>query len=88
MTTKAPSSIRPASEQSREAIAYGSVKAIPTVEPHDQDRLGYNVWRWLTTRRDSLESAVHFAGSRLLISEHEALQKIREALKQHGVSVD
>jgi hypothetical protein len=88
MTTKAPSSIRPASEQSQEAIAYASVKAIPTVEPHDQDRLGYNVWRWLTMRKDSLESAVRSAGSRMLISEEEAIQRIRESLKQRGVAVD
>jgi hypothetical protein len=88
MTTKAPSSIRPASEQSLEAIAYASVKGIPTVEAHDRDRLGYNVWRWLAMRKDSLESAVRSAGSRMLVSEEEAIQKIRESLKQRGVAVD
>jgi len=88
MTTKTPSSVRPAPEQSQEAIAYASVAALPTVEPHDRDRLGYNVWRWLATHRDSLEVAVHSAGSRLLISEEEAIQKIRESLKQHGVTLE
>jgi len=88
MTTKAPSSVRTASEQSPEAIAYASVSLIPTVEPHDRDRLGYNVWRWLTMRKDSLAIAVRSAGARLLISEEEAIQKIREGLKQRGVSVE
>lgn len=87
MTTKAPSPIQPASDQALEKIAYASVKNIPTVEPHDQDRLGYNVWRWLTIRRDPLEIAVKSAGARLLISEDEAIQKIQENLKQLGVTV-
>ncbi len=47
MTTKAPSSVQPGPDQSLEKVAYESVKNIPTVEPHDQDRLGFNVWRWL-----------------------------------------
>ncbi len=85
MTTKAPSSVTPAPEQALEKIAYASVKNIPTVEPHDQDRLGYNVWRWLTVKRDPLDIAVKSAGARLLISEEEAIGKIRENLKQLGV---
>ena len=87
MTTKAPSSIEPAPEKQLERIAYASVKNIPTVEPHDQDRLGYNVWRWLTIKRDPLEIAVRSAGARLLIPEDEAIDKIRENLKQLGVTV-
>jgi hypothetical protein len=87
MTTKPPSSIQPASDQALETVAYASVRTIPTVEPHDQDRLGYNVWRWLTMRRDPLEVAVHSAGARLLISEEEAVQKIRHHLTQSGISV-
>ena len=85
MTTKAPSSIRPASPSSQEAIAYASVKTIPTLEPHDQDRLGYTVWRWLTLRNGTLEMAVRSAGIRLLISEQEAVARIREHLTHHGI---
>jgi hypothetical protein len=87
MTTKPPSSIRPAPERAFEKIAYASVASIPTVESHDQDRLGYNVWRWLTQKRDTLEIAVRTAGARLLISEEEALQRIRESLRQQGIEL-
>ena len=87
MTTKAPSHVKPAPGQSLEHVAYASVRNIPTVEPHDQDRLGYNVWRWLKHRRDPLEIAVRTSGSRLLISEDEAIRKIRESLQQQGVTL-
>jgi hypothetical protein len=85
MTTKAPSSIKPSLEKSLERIAYASVANVPTVEPHDQDRLGYNIWRWLAYKSDSLEFAIETAGVRLLISKEEALQRISENLRQHGV---
>jgi len=87
MTTKAPSAVRQSNEQALEKIAYAAVASIPTVEPHDQDRLGYNVWRWLKERRDSLEQSVHNAGARLLITEAEALGKIRDSLRQQGVEL-
>jgi hypothetical protein len=87
MTTKPPSKTRQTAEKSLEAIAYASVQGIPTVEPHDRDRLGYNVWRWLTTRRDSLEMAVRSAAARLLISEERALQQIRESLQSQGIAL-
>ncbi len=87
MTTKAPSSVRPAPEHALEKIAYASVASIPTLEPHDRDRLGYNVWRWLTLRRDTLEIAVKIAGARLLITEEEALQQIRENLRKQGIEL-
>ena len=87
MTTKAPSTVQPAKETALEKIAYAAVKSIPTVEPHDQDRLGYSVWRWLKEKRDSLEQSVHNASARLLISEEEALGKIRASLKQQGVEL-
>jgi hypothetical protein len=87
MTTKAASSVAPALEKSIEKIAYASVAGIPTVEPHDRDRLGYNIWRWLTYRKDPLEFAVKTSGSRLLITEEEAVQKIRESLQQQGVAL-
>ncbi len=87
MTTKAPSSIRPADASSLETIAYAAVEGIPVVEPHDLDRLGYSVWLWLSTRRDTLEQAVRNANSRMKISETEAVSRIRERLQQSGVSL-
>lgn len=87
MTTKPPSPIKPASDQALEKVAYASVKNIPTVEPHDKDRLGFNVWRYLKFRIDPLEIAVRSAGARLLISEEEAVQKIKENLKSHGIEL-
>jgi hypothetical protein len=87
MTTKAPSAVRAADEGSLEKVAYASVSDIPTLDPHDRDRLGYNVWRWLTTHRDSLEFSVRTAGARLLISEEEAVRKIRESLRAQGVAL-
>ena len=85
MSTKTPSSVVPASEQSLEKIAYAAVAAIPTVEPHDQDRLGYSVWKYLTEKRDSLVESVHNAGARMLITEEEALDRIRESLRSHSL---
>ncbi|MEK7251226.1 MAG: hypothetical protein AAB209_12470 [Bacteroidota bacterium] len=87
MTTKAPSSVKLIADKALEKIAYAAVSSIPTVEPHDQDRLGYNVWRWLKEKRDSLEQSVHSAGARLLITEKEALGKIRESLRQQGIEL-
>ena len=87
MTTKSPSAVHPAPEKSLERIAYTSVASVPTDEPHDQDRLGYNIWRWLVDRRDSLESAVKTAGARLLIDEEEAVHRIRESLTKQGVTL-
>ena len=87
MTTKAPSAVKAGEEGSLEKIAYASVSAIPVVDPHDRDRLGYNVWRWLTTRRDSLEFSVKTAGARLGVSEEEAVRKISESLRAQGVTL-
>ena len=86
MTTKAPSSVKKAPEASLEKAAYASVEGIPAQDPHDLDRLAYNVWLWLTTRRDSLEHAVRSAGARLQVSEEEAVKKIRENLQRQGIT--
>ena len=86
MTTKPPSPVHPAGATSLETIAYASVSAIPVVEPHDRDRLGYNIWRMVTTKKDSLEFTVRSAGARLLISEEEAVGKIREFLREKGIT--
>ncbi len=88
MTTKAPSTVKPHPAGTPEAVAYESVKSVPTADPHDQDRLGYNVWRWMTSRKDTLELAVRSAGSRMLISEDEAIRRIRQYLQEHGVTID
>ena len=85
MTTKAPSSVKKASDTALEKAAYASVAAIPAEDSHDLDRLGYCVWLWLTFKRDSLEHAVRSAGSRLKVSEEEAVKKIRESLQQQGI---
>ena len=87
MTTKAPSAVKSADDASLEHAAYASVKDIPVAEPHDRDRLGYNVWRYLTLRKDSLELAVRSAGARMTTSEDEAVRKIRAVLGERGVSV-
>lgn len=87
MTTKAPSPVKPAPEESLEKIAYGSVADIPIQDPHDRDRLGYTIWLWLKHRQDPLEIAVHTAQARLQISEDEAVSRIRAFLKARGVSI-
>ncbi len=87
MTTKPPSTVLPAPDKSLERIAYASVASIPTAEPHDRDRLGYCVWRWLTTRRDTLEVAIKTAGARMTMSEAEAIRIIRESLQQQGITL-
>ena len=85
MTTKTPSPVQPSSADTMEAIAHDSVSGIPTLEPHDRDRLGYAVWLWLKFRRDALETAVHAAGARFLIPEAEAIERIRERLRAKGI---
>jgi hypothetical protein len=90
MSTKPPSLVQPASATTLERIAYKAVASIPTVEPHDQDRLGYSVWRWLKEKQDTLEQSVHQTVELekfVLIPESEALGKIRESLKQQGVQL-
>ncbi len=87
MTTKAPAAVQPSPESALERIAYAAVEGIPTVEPHDRDRLGYTLWLWLKFRRDPLEAAVRSACARFEISEEEALKRIRERLTASGVSL-
>jgi hypothetical protein len=87
MTTKPPSTVKASNGGSIESLAYASVKDLPTAEPHDRDRLGYNVWRWLTLKKDPLEVVVKTAGARLLIPEEEAVGRIRENLTRLGVTL-
>jgi hypothetical protein len=87
MTTKAPSTVKPSPAGSLEKLAYECVAGIPVVEPHELDRLGYNVYLWLQSRRDPLDIVVRSARVRMHISEKEALTRIRQALAAHGVSI-
>lgn len=79
--------MHPAPEESLERIAYASVSGVPTAEPHDQDRLGYVIYLWLKHRRDPLDVAVKTAVARLLISEEEAIQRIRASLQSQGIQL-
>lgn len=85
MTTKAPSTVQEFPADTMEKIAYTSVSEIPTEEPNDRNRLGYHVWRWLTTRQGTLEQAIAESGARLGIGKAEALKIISEALAKQGV---
>jgi hypothetical protein len=87
MTTKAPSTVKPGPADSLEAIAYAAVSGIPVSEPHDRDRLGYNVWLWLSTRKDPLEIVVQTTMARLEIPEGEAVQRIKDALQAKGIAI-
>lgn len=88
MTTKPPSAVRSAPEDSLETIAYRSVSSLPADDPHDLDRLGYNVWLWAQYRRDPLRVAVANAGARLRVSTDEAVERIRTSLREAGIAVD
>ncbi len=88
MSTKAPSSVKPADPKGLEAVAYGSVADIPTAEPHDRDRLGYSIWRWLMYRRDPFDVAFRSAGARLLIDEEEAIGRVRTRLRESGIRME
>jgi len=87
MTTKPPSQVQETSTTSIDKIAYASVATIATQEPNDRNRLGYHIWRFLTTKQGTLEQAVSESGSRLLIGYSEAVKIIRDALLNHGIAV-
>jgi hypothetical protein len=87
MTTKPPSAVQPAPASALERIAYAAVEGIPTVDPHDRDRLGYTLWLWLKLRRDPLEVAVRSACVRFEVSDEEALKRITERLAASGVAL-
>jgi hypothetical protein len=86
MTTKAPSQVKPTEATALEAIAYQSVAGIPVADPRDRDRLGYNVWRALTSKREPLELALRSSGVRFTNGLDDAVKKIREDLKSRGVT--
>lgn len=84
MGTKPAAKVREFAAETLEKIAYTSVSAIPTVEPNDQNRLGYHVWRYLLNKQGTIENVVKESGSRLTISQTEAARIITEALKKQG----
>ena len=88
MTTKPPSEVQHAPDDSLETIAYRSVSGIPSDDAHGLDRLGYNVWLWMRHRKDPLEIAVANAGARLQVSTEEAVRRIRESLTSAGIDLD
>ena len=87
MATVAPPKIKEFDSSTIEKIAYNSVKTIPTREPNDQYRLGYSVWMFLSEKRGTVELAVRNSGSRLLISEQDAVAIIKQELKNSGVEL-
>jgi hypothetical protein len=87
MTTKAPSAVEPAAADTLESIAYASVAGVGTVEPNDRQRLGYHVWRWLTSKEGTLEQAVSESAARMTMSVGAASAMIAAALKERGINV-
>lgn len=88
MTTKPPSKVQEFPADSLEKIAYNSVSTIPTEEPNDRNRLGYHVWRWLSTKQGTLEQAIHQSGARMHISLSEAEKIIFESLQKQGIDAN
>ena len=87
MSTKPAAKVQEAPAGSLEKIAYTSVAGVPTVEPNDQVRLGYCVWRMLAYKEGTLETIIRESGARLSISSLEAQRLIAESLKQQGITV-
>jgi len=87
MTTVAAPKIKAFDQNSLEKIAYNAVSSIPTREPNDQYRLGYSVWLFLKERKGTLALAVKNSGSRILVSESEAIATIRQELKNAGIDL-
>jgi hypothetical protein len=87
MTTKAPSPVLAYPPESLEKIAYNAVETIPTQEPNDRYRLGYNVWMWLVDRKGSLAQAIHTAGSRLHMPEDEVVKTVSQRLQEQGIKI-
>jgi hypothetical protein len=87
MSTIAPSPVKPFDASTLEKIAYKSVESVPTREANDQNRLGYHVWELLSAKQGTLEQAIKNSGSRILISESEAVSIIRQELQKSGITL-
>jgi hypothetical protein len=86
MTTKPPSKVQDFPADSLEKIAYNSVSTIPTEEPNDRNRLGYHIWKFLSSKQGTLEQAIMQSGARMHIPQSEAKKIIAEALQKQGIS--
>jgi hypothetical protein len=87
MSTKPPSAVAEFSPESLEKIAYTAVTDIPTQEPNDRNRLGYNIWIWLVDRKGTLEQAIKNSGSRTDISYNEVLTIVSKRLEEKGIKL-
>ena len=85
--TVPPSKVKEFDPASLEKVAYTSVSTIPTREPNDRYRLGYSVWQWLSDRKGTIEQAVKNSGSRILISESDAVKTIKQELQKAGIQI-
>lgn len=87
MTTKAPAQVSEFPADALEKIAYGAVSTIPTQEPNDQHRLGYNVWMWLVDRKGTLDLAIKASGARMHLPHEEVVKIVKQQLKEKGIEV-
>jgi hypothetical protein len=87
MTTKPPSPVIEFTPDTLEKIAYNSVAEIPTQEPNDRNRLGYNVWAWLVDRKGTLAQAIRTSGSRTHIPYEEVEKIVSQRLREKGIDV-
>lgn len=86
MTTKPGPAVTPAPADAQEKLAYESVAGVETLEPNDRNRLGYHVWRWLSSRQGSIEEVVRESGVRLKMPAADAVKLIRDFLASKGIS--
>jgi hypothetical protein len=68
-----------------EKIAYDSVASVPTREPNDRNRLGYQIWIWIQNREGTIEDAVKISGARLNSSPAEVAAMISKHLLEKGI---
>lgn len=85
MATKPPSPVAEFPTEALEKIAYTLVENIPTQEPNDRNRLGYNIWIWLREGKGSLEQAVKISGVRSEMEYQEIAARIKQNLKEKGI---
>jgi hypothetical protein len=87
MATKAPAQVAEYPPEALEKIASKAVLTIPTQEPNDRHRLGYNIWMWLVDRKGTLDQAIRASGSRMHIPPEEVLKIVTQQLKEQGIEV-
>lgn len=86
MATKPPSQISKYPADALEVVAYSLVERIPTQEPNDRNRLGYNVWLWLKEGKGTLEQAVKKSGARSEMDINEIISHISSKMKEREIS--